>query len=264
MESPARVAEAEPLLLERRGATAWLTLNRPAQRNALSRGLLQRLGTTIDELARDDGVRVIVLAANGPIFSSGHDLREIDGATQSEAEAIFRLCADVMRSIRDAPQPVIARVHGLATAAGCQMVAACDLAVAAESARFATPGVSIGLFCSTPAVPLVRAIGRKRALEMLLTAEPISAHAACDWGLVNRVVPDADLDAAVEQIAARIEAASRSTIALGKRGFYHQLELPESEAYAFASGLMCDNSRDPDAHEGIDAFLKKRKPVWKS
>jgi enoyl-CoA hydratase/carnithine racemase len=264
MESPARVAEAEPLLLERRGATAWLTLNRPAQRNALSRELLKHLGTTIDELARDDGVRVIVLAANGPIFSSGHDLREIGGATESEAEAIFRLCADVMRSIREAPQPVIARVHGLATAAGCQMVAACDLAVAAESARFATPGVSIGLFCSTPAVPLVRAIGRKRALEMLLTAEPISAHTACDWGLVNRVVPDGELDAAVEQIAARIEAASRSTIALGKRGFYHQLELPESEAYDFASGLMCDNSRDADAHEGIDAFLKKRKPVWRS
>jgi len=238
-----------------------VVLDRPAQRNALSGGLLDELDRAL--AAIDPSARAVVLAARGPAFSAGHDLRELGAASPVETEAVFRSCARVMRRLRELPQPVVARVHGIATAAGCQLVAACDLAVAAESATFATPGVRIGLFCSTPAVPLVRAIGRKRALEMLFTGEAIDARTALEWGLVNRVVPDAELDRAVDALLAPILAASPHTIAIGKRTFYRQIEQPEDEAYGVASEAMCSNAADDDAREGIDAFLARRRPTWK-
>jgi enoyl-CoA hydratase/carnithine racemase len=238
-------------------------LNRPRQRNALSGELLRELRTAVCELGGRPDIRVMVLAGEGPAFSSGHDLREIEASSAVDVERVFALCASVMRAIREAPQPVIARVHGIATAAGCQLVAACDLAIAAESATFATPGVNIGLFCSTPAVPVVRAIGRKRAMEMLLTGTPIDARTALDWGLVNRIVPDAELDHAVDDLAEKIVSASRRTVAIGKQAFYRQIELPETEAYALATDVMCANAATEDAKEGINAFLNRRRPVWR-
>ncbi len=255
--------EEEPILFHRaEGPVAHLVLNRPAQRNALSGELLADLERSIVACSGDPAVRAIVVAGRGPAFSAGHDLRELARSSAADVERLFRDCARVMQAIREAPKPVIARVHGIATAAGCQLVAACDLAVAAESATFATPGVNIGLFCSTPAVPLVRAIGRKRALEMLLTGEPIDARTALDWGLVNRVVPDAALDEALDRLLEPLLRASAHTIALGKQGFYRQVEVAESEAYRLASGLMCENAASEDAREGIDAFLGKRTPRW--
>jgi enoyl-CoA hydratase/carnithine racemase len=253
-----------PLVLcELAGPLARVTLNRPRQRNALSAAVLAELSCVLDACAAS-AARVVVLGGAGSAFSAGHDLRELQAATAEEIEALFGLCSRVMLALQALPQPVIARVHGVATAAGCQLVAACDLAVAAEEATFATPGVGIGLFCSTPAVPIVRAIGRKRALEMLLTGDPIDAATALDWGLVNRVVPAAELDAQVERLAGRIIAASADTVALGKRAFYRQLDLSEGDAYDAASRTMCANAATGDAREGIAAFLEKRRPTWRS
>jgi enoyl-CoA hydratase/carnithine racemase len=260
-EQPA--SDGAPLAVERSGAVVRLILDRPAQRNALSVPLLAALGAALDDIACDPSARAVVVAGKGPAFSAGHDLRELAAASPSDVAEVFARCAAVMARLRELPQPVIARVHGIATAAGCQLVAACDLAVAADTATFATPGVRIGLFCSTPAVPLVRAVGRKRALEMLFSGAAIDARTALEWGLVNRVVRPQDLDRAVDEILAPILAASSDAIALGKRTFYRQLELPEREAYGVASEAMCVNAADADAHEGIDAFLARRPPAWK-
>jgi enoyl-CoA hydratase/carnithine racemase len=247
------------------GPVARVTLDRPEQRNALSLGVLRELTSAFRTLAEDPSVRVVVVAANGPAFSAGHDLREmVDERAPLYYAELFDECVATMQAIREAPQPVIARVHAIATAAGCQLVAACDLAIAAETARFATPGVSIGLFCSTPMVPLSRAIGRKRALEMLLTGEPISATTAADWGLVNRVVAPSELDDAVDALAAKIASAATSTIAIGKRAFYAQEAVDEDTAYGITAPTMAANAMTDDAQEGMAAFVEKRQPTWRT
>jgi enoyl-CoA hydratase/carnithine racemase len=255
---------AAPLTMETHGAVCRLTLNRPEKRNALSRELLGELQAALTAIAANPAVRVVVLAAVGSIFSSGHDLKEMTGFTVQQYRELFGLCSLVMQRFRKLPQPVIARVQGMATAAGCQLVASCDLAVAAEEASFATPGVKIGLFCTTPMVPLVRAIPAKAAMEMLLTGTPISARRALELGLVNRVVPAIALDTAVAELADAIVAYSPATIALGKAAFYDQLGLDEAAAYERATEVMSDNACQDDACEGISAFLQKRQPTWRS
>jgi enoyl-CoA hydratase/carnithine racemase len=250
------------LTVEVKEEVAYLTLNRPEKRNALSRQLLAELEATVTRLATDQTVRVVVLAARGTVFCAGHDMSEMTGCSEASYREMFALCSRVMLGLRRLPQPVIARVQGTATAAGCQLVAACDLAVAAEGATFATPGVRIGLFCTTPMVPLVRAIPPKAALEMLLTGQPISADRALALGLVNRVVPARDLDAAVGEYVTAIRASSPLTIRLGKAAFYEQLALDEATAYERATEVMTDNALRHDAQEGMGAFLQKRRPVW--
>ena len=245
-----------------RGPVTMLTLDRPERRNALSAGLLRRLGDALDAIGADASVRVVVLAGAGPAFCAGHDLGEMVGRSEEEYRELFVLCSEVMLRLREMPQPVIARVHGLATAAGCQLVAACDLAVAADTATFATPGVKIGLFCSTPAVPLVRAVPTKAAMEMLLTGRPVSAAQALAWGLVNRVVPAEKLDEAIAELCGPILAASPMTVRLGKAAFYGQLGLDERQAYDLAAEVMTYNACRPDAQEGMAAFLAKRPPRW--
>jgi len=240
-----------------------LTLNRPAARNALSMGLMTALQTEIDAIAGDPSVRVVVIAANGPAFCAGHDLREVRGTpTRAAYQALFAQCSALMLSITRLPQPVIARVHATATAAGCQLVATCDLAVAAETAHFATPGVNIGLFCSTPMVAVSRNMGRKQTMEMLLTGDMIDAEAARAGGLINKVVPAADLDDAVAAYTRQIASKSALTLKIGKEAFYRQLEMPLEDAYAYASEVMVTNMLARDAGEGIDAFLEKRPPQW--
>lgn len=242
---------------------ATLTLNRPAARNALSTGLMSALQAEIDAIAGDPAVRVVVIAANGPAFCAGHDLREVRGTpTRTAYEALFAQCSALMLSIMRLPQPVIARVHATATAAGCQLVATCDLAVAAESAKFATPGVNIGLFCSTPMVAVSRNLGRKQTMEMLLTGEAIDANAALEAGLVNKSVPDTELDTAIGEYCTQIVSKSPLTLKIGKEAFYRQLEMPLDDAYAYASEVMVTNMLARDAGEGIDAFLEKRAPEW--
>ena len=252
-------------LLLRRDAdgVAWLTLNRPDARNALGKGLMQALVAELSAIAHDATVRVVVIGGAGPAFCAGHDLRELRAHPERSAyEETFALCTQLMTGIVRLPQPVIARVHGIATAAGCQLVASCDLAVAAENARFATPGVNIGLFCSTPMVALSRAVGRKAAMEMLLTGELVDAPRAHALGLINRIVPEQDLDAAVAELAGKIVAKSPLTLAIGKEAFYRQAEMGLDDAYAYASEVMTRNMLARDAAEGIDAFLAKRQPVW--
>jgi enoyl-CoA hydratase/carnithine racemase len=242
---------------------AYLTLNRPAARNALSRGLMEALLAELDTIASDPTVRVVVISGAGPVFCAGHDLRELRAQPgRPFYEATFELCSRLMKRIVRLPKPVIARVQGMATAAGCQLVASCDLAVAAETAWFATPGVNIGLFCSTPMVALSRAVGRKAAMEMLLTGDPISAARAYELGLVNRVVPETELDASVTALAQQIVAKSSLTLAIGKEAFYRQAEMGLDDAYACASEVMTRNMLARDAAEGIDAFLGKREPHW--
>lgn len=241
-----------------------LTLNRPERRNALSEELLTELEQVLEQTASDPQVRVVVLAAAGSVFSSGHDLSEMVGRSEREYQALFARCSRVMQKLRQLPQPVIARVQGMATAAGCQLVAACDLAVASETAQFATPGVKIGLFCTTPMVPLVRNIPAKVAMEMLLTGRPISAQRAYEVGLVNRVVPAEALDAAVQELVEAILSSSPQTIRIGKAAFYDQFSLDEAEAYLRATNVMTGNAVLPDAQEGISAFLQKRTPRWSS
>jgi enoyl-CoA hydratase/carnithine racemase len=253
---------AAVVLTELRDEVMHLTLNRPQKRNALSREMLAQLHSTLDEIAADPNVRVVVLAGNGLAFSAGHDLGEMVGCSEDAYRDLFALCSRVMRQLRELPQPVIARVHGLATAAGCQLVAACDLAVAAESATFATPGVKIGLFCTTPMVPLVRTIAPRAALEMLLTGKAISAQQALAWGLVNRVVPMGELDATVKEYTDAIRASSPLTVRIGKRAFYDQLALDEASAYKRATEVMTENALCHDAQEGMSAFLQKRRPAW--
>jgi enoyl-CoA hydratase/carnithine racemase len=241
---------------------ARITLNRPEKRNALSLELMQELIAALGAVSAQSDTRAIVIEAAGPAFSAGHDLSEMIGREQAFLDELFATCTQLMQTIHELPQPVIAKVHGIATAAGCQLVAACDLAVAADTARFATPGVKIGLFCSTPMVPVSRAVGRKRAMQMLLTGEPIDAATALDWGLVNQVVPAADLDAAVDHLVGSIARSSSYTVALGKQAFYDQVDRAESDAYDHTKVVMTENALAADAQEGMTAFLQKRSPNW--
>ena len=268
-ERVSAAVETAILLEERRDAIAILTLNRPEARNSLSLALLQELRGAVDRLSADDGVRAVVLAANGPAFSAGHDLKELTThrADQDGGRAFYRTametCAGVMQAILTSPKPFIAAVHATATAAGCQLVATCDLAVAAEEAKFATPGVNIGLFCSTPMVALSRNVPRKRAMEMLLLGEMLPAREAAEYGLVNRVVPrERVLDEALA-MAKVIADKSSLTVAIGKEAFYRQVEMPTAEAYTYAADVMVQNMMARDAAEGISAFVEKRKPEWK-
>jgi enoyl-CoA hydratase/carnithine racemase len=252
------------LLRDDADGVATLTLNRPDQFNALSEAMLGALGGALAELAEDSSVRVVVIAANGKAFSAGHDLKEMR-ATPEQAyyEDLFARCSRMMLDMVRLPKPVIARVHGIATAAGCQLVANADLAVASTEARFATSGINAGIFCMTPGVPLSRNVGRKRAFEMLFTGDFISAQEALEAGLVNRIAPPDRLDATVAELAATISAKSAAAVAAGKRVFYAQLEKDLEAAYAYAGKEMACNLMFDDAGEGIDAFIGKRKPVWK-
>ncbi|HXW04426.1 MAG TPA: enoyl-CoA hydratase [Vicinamibacterales bacterium] len=267
MSSDTTAQALEPFVLAaREGGAATLTLNRPERFNPLSMAMIRAMQTELDAIAADRSVHVVVLAARGRGFCAGHDLKEMRSRTSDEAwqRRLFDECSRMMMSLTRLPQPVIARVHGIATAAGCQLVSMCDLAIAAETATFAMPGVGIGLFCSTPAVGVARNIGRKRAMQMLLTAEPIDAQTACAWGLVNQVVSPDALDDCVRQWASRILSRSPAAIRIGKQTFYSQLEQPIDAAYVTASQAMACNALVEDAAEGIDAFLEKRPPAWSS
>jgi len=244
------------------GPVTRIVLDRPDRRNALSLDLMREFVRALDGLR--DECSVVVVEARGPAFSAGHDLAEMTERDADFYAELFAACTEMMLRLHDVPQPVIARVHGVATAAGCQLVAACDLAVAAAEATFATPGVRIGLFCSTPMIPLTRAVGRKRALQMLLTGEPVDAATALDWGLVNEVVPAAELDEAVDRLVEQILRFSPHVIGLGKRAFYDQIERAEPDAYALVQPVMAANAADADAQEGIRAFLEKRPAEWPS
>jgi enoyl-CoA hydratase/carnithine racemase len=255
----------EPLLLRHddRGIVT-LTLNRPRQYNALSDALLGELQAQLDAIAADPAVRVVVIAGAGPAFCAGHDLKEMRARPeQAYYRELFRRCSRMMLTITQMPQPVIARVHGIATAAGCQLVATCDLAVAATEARFATSGINVGLFCSTPAVALSRSVSEKHAFEMLMTGDFIDADTALRYGLVNRIAPMGELDAAVTDLARRIAAKSPVAVAAGKRLFYRQRDLDLGAAYDLAAETMACNMMAEDVGEGIDAFMQKRAPVWK-
>lgn len=254
-----------PMLLRRDDAgVAWLTLNRPTQFNSLSRAMLEALLAEIDAIAADASVRVVVLAGEGKAFCAGHDLKEMRGNhTLQFQQELFRLCGKFMMKLTQMPQPVIARVHGIATAAGCQLVSMCDLAVAADVARFAVSGINVGLFCSTPSVGLSRNMGRKEAFEMLVTGDFIDAAEAQRRGLVNRVVPLEALDEEIARLTASICAKSPVAIRMGKQMFYRQLEMGMDAAYQMAAETMACNMMAEDAAEGIDAFIAKRKPEWR-
>lgn len=254
----------EPVLLRSdANGIATLTMNRPQARNALSMELMAALQDQFDAIAADPAVKVVVLAANGPAFCAGHDLKEMRGTPTREAYAtVFETCSRLMKTVVRLPKPVIARIHAMATAAGCQLAASCDLAVAADTAKFATPGVNIGLFCSTPMVALTRAVGRKKAMEMLLTGRPITAREAEQAGLINRAVAPEELDGAVADLAGTIAAKSPLTLGIGKEAFHRQMEMDLDAAYDYASAVMTRNMLARDAAEGIDAFLGKREPVW--
>jgi enoyl-CoA hydratase/carnithine racemase len=250
------------LTVEREGHLAVVTLNRPQRRNALSLELMQELIRAFDEIGRNREIRAVILQAAGKVFCSGHDLSEMTGRDINGYRQIFDVCTELMEKIQSIPQPVIAQVQGIATAAGCQLVATCDLAVASDQAAFATPGVKIGLFCTTPMVALTRAIGRKRAIEMLYTGEMVDAKTAAEWGLVNRVAPAAELATETRQLAARIADASSLVIGIGKQAFYTQIDLDQPKAYAYAKEVMSMNALAADAQEGISAFLEKRPACW--
>ncbi len=261
-ETPQTV-EKPLVLYEVQDGVAILTLNHPERRNALSRAMLGGLRQHLDQIAADDQVRAVIIRAVGPVFSSGHDLRELVGQPEPDVNALFTLCTEVMEAIRLLPKPVIAQVHALATAAGCQLVATCDLVVASEDAAFATPGVKTGLFCTTPGVAVARAVGPRKAMEMLLTGTPISARDAQQADLVNRVVPADRLEAETMALARQIIAASSDTLGFGKRGFYQQIAKDRPEAYEVAQKVMVENAMAPDAQEGMRAFLEKRPPRWR-
>lgn len=256
----------DPLVLRHAGDSGivTLTLNRGARFNPLSAAMIAALQAELDRLASDQQARVVVLEGAGRGFCAGHDLKEMRAHASDAAwgKKLFDDCGDMMMALTRLPQPVIAKVHGIATAAGCQLVSMCDLAVAASDALFALPGVNVGIFCSTPAVGVARSIGRKRAMEMLFTGDTISADVALDWGLINRVVPAAELDAQVASLAAAIAAKSPSVLSLGKQAFYRQIEQGMEAAYDSTGAAMACNLGMPDAGEGIDAFLGKRKPQW--
>lgn len=254
-----------PLLLrDDQDSVATLTLNRPEARNALSRDLMEALQTQLDAIAGDGTVKAVIIGGSGAAFCAGHDLKEIRSNDRREIfEALFTQCSNLMTSIVRLPKPVIARVHGIATAAGCQLVASCDLAVASTEAHFATPGVNLGLFCSTPMVAVSRAVGSKQTMEMLLTGTAIDAERARELGLINRVVPPEALNTETHQLAANIANKSPLTVKIGKAAFYRQLEMDLDGAYAYTSEVMTENMMASDAREGIDAFMQKREPLWK-
>lgn len=257
------IAPDATVLARTDGAAARITLNRAERRNALSLDLMSELVDKLRAASSDAAVRAIVVEGAGPAFSAGHDLSEMIGRDIAFLQQLFDACTELMECIHRLPQPVIAKVDGMATAAGCQLVAACDLAIASDRSQFATPGVKIGLFCSTPMVPLSRAIGRKRALEMLLTGQPIDAATALEWGLVNRVVAPEELE---QQVTTLVDAVARSsplTVGIGKEAFYSQVELDEHSAYDLTKTVMTMNARADDAQEGMSAFLEKRTPVWR-
>ncbi len=251
----------EHLLVSRDGATTTITLNRPEKRNALALDVMTELTAALRATGETDALGV-VLAANGPVFSAGHNFGDMAGAELSAVRRLLQVCTEMMDTVQSIPQPVVARVHALATAAGCQLVATCDLAVAAESASFAIPGGKGGLFCHTPLVAVARNVGRKRALEMAMTGDPIDAHTAADWGLINRAVPDDELDTEVADLVARATRGSALSKALGKRGFYAQVDLDQGKAYDYAIELMASAAMVDDAQEGISAFLEKRRPKF--
>ena len=258
------LVDTPALLRNDNDGIATLTLNRPNQRNALSTHLMDALQHQLDLISMDQKIRVVIIAANGQGFCSGHDLKEIrENPGRENYKTLFKKCSKLMLTITQIPQPVIARVHGLATAAGCQLVATCDLAIAGRSAWFATPGVHIGLFCSTPMVALTRNIGRKQAMEMLLLGEKVGPEEAEKWGLINKVVDDDHLDSAIHDITKKITEKSSLVISIGKEAFYNQLDLNLNEAYSYASEIITKNMLAFDAEEGIDAFLEKRNPIWK-
>jgi len=244
------------------GSLGLITLNRPERRNPLSLDMMQELIGCLDKFSNDSNVRAIVLAANGKGFCAGHDLGQMVGRTVGEYRKLFDVCTELMTKIQSIAQPVIAQVQGVATAAGCQLVATCDLAIASDQATFATPGVKIGLFCTTPMVALSRAVGRKRAMEMLLTGKLVDAETAAEWGLINRVVPAEELETETRKLACQIAEASSFTVALGKQAYYAQIELDQAKAYAYAKEVMTMNSLAADAQEGISAFLEKRVACW--
>lgn len=258
-------ASEGPLRLRREGAVAWVTLNRPKAYNALSLDLMAALQAELESIAVDPTVAVVVIEGAGRGFCAGHDLKELRaGGGEGFLQEVFGACSRLMMTLTALPQPVIAKVHGIATAAGCQLVATCDLAVAAEDTRFGTPGVNIGLFCSTPMVALSRAVPRKLAMEMLLTGETIDAARALQIGLINRAVPAADLDGATAELARTIAEKSHLVLKIGKEAFYRQIEKDLAGAYAYCSEVMVENMQARDAAEGIDAFIAKRKPVWEN
>jgi enoyl-CoA hydratase/carnithine racemase len=255
--------QTEHLTVDRIDTAAIVTMRAPERRNALSLTLMRNLTMVFEELGNDAHVQSVVLAGEGPAFSAGHDLRELRGRDETVYRDIFDQCVRLMSIIQEIPQPVIAEIDGVATAAGCQLVATCDLAVASTRATFATPGVRIGLFCSTPMVALSRAIGRKRAMEMLLTGDPIDAQTALSCGLVNRVVLPERLRVESLELASKIARASRAVVKIGKAAFYKQIELEQTDAYAFTKDVMTRNAQAADAQEGISAFIEKRQPRWK-
>jgi len=264
MSTSADQISPTPVLLRHdSGGIVTLTLNRPKQYNALSAEVLTALQSALDDIAADEAIRVVVIAANGKAFCAGHDLKEMRSSEERAVhQSLFEQCGRMMVSINRLPQPVIARVNGIATAAGCQLVANCDLAIAAEDARFAVSGINVGLFCSTPAVPLSRNLLQKHAMHMLLTGDFISASQALQFGLVNEVVDSVELEGATQALAAKIAAKSSHSIKLGKDMFYRQLPMDLADAYAYASERMACNMDSHDAREGIDAFIQKRKPQW--
>lgn len=262
--APASVANDSPYVVraDEQGVTT-LRLNRPAQFNPLSKAMIAALQAELDSIAKDISVRVVVLAAEGRAFSGGHDLKEMRAnASREFLDALFADCAKLMTSIISLPQPVIARVQGIATAAGCQLVASCDLAVSADTAKFAVSGINVGLFCSTPAVALSRNLGRKQAMEMLLTGEMIDAQTAHTRGLLNRVVPADQLDTEIAKLTSAMCKKPAASLALGKQMFYRQLEMGFQAAYQYAGEVMCSNALSDDALEGMDAFIEKRPPSW--
>jgi enoyl-CoA hydratase/carnithine racemase len=250
------------LCVTNEGDVAVVMLNRPQRRNALSLELMRELIAALDEIGRSRQTRAVILAAAGKVFCSGHDLSEMTGRDINAYREIFDVCTELMTKVQSIPQPVIAEVQGIATAAGCQLVATCDMAIASEEAAFATPGVKIGLFCTTPMVALTRAVGRKRALQMLLTGELVDARTAADWGLINQAVPAGELQAATRKLAAKVADASSLVVALGKQAFYTQIDLDQPKAYAYAKEVMSMNALAADAQEGIGAFLGKRPACW--
>jgi enoyl-CoA hydratase/carnithine racemase len=253
----------EHLLVETNNHIARITMNRPERRNALSLDLMQEMITCLRDISNARDIHAVILAGAGSAFCAGHDLSEMTNRNVNEYRQIFETCVEMMTMIQSIPQPIIAEVHGIATAAGCQLVATCDLVVAGEAAKFATPGVKIGLFCSTPMVALSRCIGRKRALEMLMTGKMIDANTAADWGLVNHVVPADQLASTTLELAQQIATASPLTLGLGKQAFYAQIDLDQAKAYAYTKEVMSLNAVAEDAQEGIGAFLEKRVPCWR-
>jgi len=250
------------LKYEKRQQIGIISLDRPDKRNALSLGMLREMIEVLESIKKDNGIRVAIIRSEGQDFCSGHDLSEMIGKEARFYQKLFETCSEMMELIRHVSQPVIGQIQGAATAAGCQLVAACDLAIASEEARFATPGVKIGLFCTTPMVPLSRAVGRKKALEMLLMGDMISAREAERYGLVNKVVPPEALEVEVESFARKIAAASPLVVQIGKRAFYSQIEMEESNAYKYATEVIALNAMAADAQEGISAFREKRDPIW--